>query len=145
MNKLILISSLLLVACGGGDSDTSSGTTPKVGVTPEPVVTTADLSISPQFDLTTDVQLTLSVAPDMVAKRAFINVCQAPEEGHNIDYDGCYLRSPLDALGLESHIILPHQGGNLVAEIWYYDTDTQAMQFYWQFDPDTDQQIFKIN
>lgn len=95
------------------------------------------------FDFQTDVPVTVSVAPDVVNGRAFINVCQ--QDAALTNEDSCFLRAPLDSTGLTVQIELPHSEQKLKAEIWYYSTDVEPLVYSWEFDGTQQQQAWTIN
>ncbi|ALU41449.1 hypothetical protein [Pseudoalteromonas rubra] len=95
------------------------------------------------FDFQTDVPVTVSVAPDVVNGRAYINVCQ--QDSVLTNEDTCFLRAPVDSTGLTVQIELPHSEQKLKAEIWYYSTDVEPLVYSWEFDGTQQQQAWLIN
>ena len=94
-----------MMGCGGGSSDsevTASGV-----VSQPPAADTGpamnDLVVDTAFDFTTDVTVTVDVAPDLV-NRAYLNVCKAEAV---VISDDTVLRSPVTA-GLTKNIVIPH-------------------------------------
>ncbi|WP_194866754.1 hypothetical protein [Pseudoalteromonas sp. PPB1] len=95
------------------------------------------------FDFQTDVPVTVSVAPDVVNGRAYINVCQ--QDAALTNDDTCFLRAPVDSNGLTVQLELPHSEQKLKAEIWYYSTGVEPLVYTWEFDGTQQQQAWTIN
>ncbi|KZN28517.1 hypothetical protein [Pseudoalteromonas luteoviolacea] len=170
MNKLtITLITLLLTACGGGSggsgeqptnstnstsqnvqaqstSDTQSQTD---SAQEQPAEEPADAEgmeavvVDESFNFSTDVPVSVSVGPDVVSSRAFINICQ--QEATLTNDENCFLRAPIDSTGLTVEILLPHSEQKLKAEIWYYSTSIEPMVFTWEFDQSLESQQWKIN
>ncbi|CAH9058054.1 hypothetical protein PSECIP111951_01792 [Pseudoalteromonas holothuriae] len=105
-------------------------------------ISLANLSIAPNFNLETNVQVNIQVASNLVMQRAYINVCKATAQ--EISYSDCYYQGPLTQDGLNTMIELPYQNIELTAAIWVYDPLTSPQIYQWQFDTNTASQIFTI-
>ncbi|QTL34392.1 hypothetical protein [Pseudoalteromonas viridis] len=99
--------------------------------------------VDESFDFQTDVPLTVSVAPNVVNSRAYLNVCK--QGAALINDDNCFLRAPVDSTGLTVQIELPHSEQKLTAEIWYYSTGVEPLVYSWEFDTRQQQQAWTIN
>ena len=156
----VILISLLLTACGGGSESkaTSSSAEPTAATsttsvaTPPATETSTDtetkvgfaaLAVSPEFDFTTDVTVTVKVAAKLVNERAFLNIC--PAETKLVSTATCYVRAPLTSAGLELSFVLPHQAQQVKADIWFYDVGMQPLRYEWQVDTSTAQQTWLIN
>ncbi|TQF71357.1 hypothetical protein [Pseudoalteromonas luteoviolacea] len=99
--------------------------------------------VDESFDFQTDVPVSVSIGPDVVSSRAFINICQ--QDATLTNEDTCFLRAPIDSNGLTVQILLPHSEQKLKAEIWYYSTSIEPLVYNWEFDGTMQQQEWKIN
>ncbi|KZN43631.1 hypothetical protein N474_20430 [Pseudoalteromonas luteoviolacea CPMOR-2] len=99
--------------------------------------------VDESFDFQTDVPVSVSIGPDVVSSRAFINICQ--QDATLTNEDTCFLRAPIDSNGLTVQILLPHSEQKLKAEIWYYSTSIEPLVYNWEFDATVQQQEWKIN
>jgi hypothetical protein len=166
MNKLILIlvMSMVLSACGGGggsgtettvvtvnnstttpiddssnddDSDDSDDTVVGEGM--------AELEISPEFTLTSKLELPVTVNLNMSDVRAYINICHQKVDEVRANYNKCLVRTALSAGELNTVLTLSEHSIALVAEIWFYDTSTEPLVYSWQYDESSTDQAFEIN
>ena len=139
-----LLGAVIMIGCGGG-GDTENTTAPPVTqvVTDPTGPSMNNLTVDSSFDFTTDVTVTITVSPQLVSQRAYLNVCQAGAKV--ISDDTCYLRSPLSSDGLTRDIVIPHKEQNLKADIWYYNVNTEPMTFTWQYQTSSERQIFSIS
>ncbi|MEZ7187506.1 hypothetical protein NO991_06560 [Pseudoalteromonas sp. DY56-GL22] len=146
----LVIISLMLAACGGGgegDSATESTgtnvtqapttdttppetTPPATGVDPE---TMNDLTIAPEFNLSSKLELDVDVDLNIGDTRAFLNICLKGDDD-KADYNQCLLRAPLVQSKLSSSLMLANSGLELVAEVWFYDTQSEPLRYYWKND-----------
>ncbi|MCF2857187.1 hypothetical protein L1286_06890 [Pseudoalteromonas sp. SMS1] len=99
--------------------------------------------VDESFDFQTDVPVSVSIGPNVVSSRAFINICQ--QDATLTNDDMCFLRAPLDSNGLTVQLLLPHSEQKLKAEIWYYSTNTEPLVYNWEFDGTAQQQAWVIN
>ncbi|MBQ4811090.1 hypothetical protein A7985_01085 [Pseudoalteromonas luteoviolacea] len=172
MNKLtVTLITLLLTACGGGSGGSDEQPTSSTNSTGQNVqaqsASTSDTQVQTNttqeqaaeestsgegmeavvvdesFDFSTDVPVSVSVGPDVVSSRAFINICQ--QEATLTSDENCFLRAPIDSNGLTVDILLPHSEQKLKAEIWYYSTSIEPLVFTWEFDGSLDSQQWIIN
>jgi hypothetical protein len=133
----LIATTLALVACGGGGSSGSSSdnaSTPSGGV--DTVQNLADLKIKQTNELRAVNELSVEI--QMTADRSFLSICPDPGEEmavNSLDYDGCMIRSPLDASTSNFTVALPNHVDRLVAIVWFYETDKAPMIQRWQRDP----------
>lgn len=111
--------------------------------TQEIVPVTEDLVVSEEFDFTTDVGLAIDILLDGLDKRAYINVCERPQEG-TVNYDSCVYRGPLLQTGVLESVTLSRSDIQLLAEVWFYDGTTEPLYFFWEFDEGRDDQTFMV-
>ena len=133
----------LLTACGGSDSSSTDTAVQSTPVVSDGESGMNELIVEPDFDFTTDVEVTVEVPADLVEQRAYLNVCQA--EAEVTSDETCFFRSPLTAAGLSSQIVIPHNEQKLRADIWYYDVNAEPKTFYWEFDSGADPQTFVLS
>jgi len=146
----LLIIGLLLSACGGGGEVSSSTEAVSTTVTQTPTTSTpppettppdtsvetetmADLTIAPQFDLSSKIRLNIDVDLNMGDSRAYLNICLKGDD-NKADYDQCLLRAPLKQSKLTSTVMLANSALELVAEVWFYDPQNEPLRFEWQYD-----------
>ncbi|KZY40241.1 hypothetical protein CWC26_01510 [Pseudoalteromonas sp. S4488] len=146
----LLIISLFLSACGGGGEGSSSTEAVSTTVTQTPTTSTpppettppdtsvetetmADLTIAPQFDLSSKIELNIDVDLNMGDSRAYLNICLKGDD-NKADYDQCLLRAPLKQSKLTSTVMLANSALELVAEVWFYDSQNEPLRFEWQYD-----------
>ena len=146
----ILIMSLILSACGGGgegSTSTKAGSTtvaqtpttntpPPETTPPDTSVETetmAELTIAPEFDLSSKMELNIDVDLNMGDSRAYLNICLKGED-NKADYNQCLLRAPLKQSKLTSTVMLANSALELVAEVWFYDAQSEPLRFEWQYD-----------
>ncbi|WOC24758.1 hypothetical protein LY624_08950 [Pseudoalteromonas sp. N1230-9] len=142
----LVILSLFLSACGGGSgssTESASSTVPEVStVTTQPetpantsigVETMLDLNIAPEFDLSSKMQLRVNVDLQMGDNKAYLNICLKGEDG-KADYNQCLLRTALEQSKLSATLMLANSSLELVAEIWFYDTQNEPLRYYWHHD-----------
>ncbi|MCZ4251693.1 hypothetical protein [Pseudoalteromonas shioyasakiensis] len=146
----LLIISLLLSACGGGGEGSSSTEAVNTTVTQTPTTSTpppettppdtsvetetmADLTIAPQFDLSSKIELNIDVDLNMGDSRAYLNICLKGDD-NKADYNQCLLRAPLKQSKLTSTVMLANSALELVAEVWFYDAQNEPLRFEWQYD-----------
>lgn len=143
----VLIISLILSACGGGESGSSTedvstivSQTPTTSTTPPEKTPTetsgetetmADLTIAPEFDLSSKTELSVDVDLNMADSRAYLNICLKGDD-NKADYNQCLLRAPLKQSKLTSTVMLANSALELVAEVWFYDSQNEPLRFYWQ-------------
>ncbi|KZN45127.1 hypothetical protein [Pseudoalteromonas luteoviolacea] len=164
----VTLITLLLTACGGGSggsdeqptnstsqnvqaqSTSASDTQVQTDTTQEQTAEEATngegmeaVVVDESFDFSTDVPVSVSVGPDVVSSRAFINICQ--QDATLTNDETCFLRAPIDSSGLTVEILLPHSKQKLKAEIWYYSTSIEPLVFTWKFDGSLETQQWKIN
>ena len=142
---IFLLGVTAMMGCGGGSSDSEVTTSEVVSQPPAADTGPAmnDLVVDTAFDFTTDVTVTVDVAPDLVNQRAYLNVCKA--EAVVISDDTCFLRSPVTAAGLTKNIVIPHNEQALKADIWFYDVKAEPLSYTWQFDKAVEAQAFLMN
>lgn len=154
---IIMVLAVLLVACGGGESSSTSqdpvittqqpASTDTADVTtddtaqPEP--TMQDLIIPQQFDLSSKLSLLVDVDLYMGDTRAYLNVCIKGED-NKADYKQCLLRAPLSQSSLQTSIMLANSAVELVAEIWFYDTQSEPLRYHWQYSSAQSEAVFMI-
>ncbi|MCP4588060.1 hypothetical protein [Pseudoalteromonas sp.] len=147
--------SLMLSACGGGESNSSIKTesaiqTPTTSTATETTgtdisaetETMADLMIEPEFDLSSKMELSVDVDLNMGDSRAYVNICLKGDD-NRADYSQCLLRAPLKQSKLLSSVMLANNAIQLVAEVWFYDSQNEPLRFYWQYD-DRQPSVFSI-
>lgn len=151
MNKLtVIVCSLsLLTACGGtGDESAAPAPTNVAPTVADPVTVEpqgmASLVINNDFNLSTKFNLAIDVALSRGDEKAYLNICQKKSNTERADYNNCLFRAPLTQGVLTTTLAMSRQDIALVAEIWFYDTSTQPLAFTWQFDTQTQNQIFEI-
>ncbi|MDP2562847.1 hypothetical protein [Psychrobium sp. 1_MG-2023] len=150
-SKTILVVTLLsITSCGGGGSDESATAQPTISQTPstqptEPQVTTTptnsaqgatkttDLIIEPGFSLTSDVELQIDVFLPDLNERAYLNVCPAPPQGINVNFESCLLRTPLNNGVFKQTILLSQPQVKLVAQVWLYTQASPFKEYEWQY------------
>lgn len=141
----LIIYSLSIVACGGGGDETATTEPvgePQTGSPPPEISGSDELVIQGTFDLSTQVDVTLSIKNRFLTERAFLNVCLKTSE--DTDYSECVYRAPLINKDMTQVITIAHQQVRLVAEVWFYDTSREPQSYQWQYNPDLDTQIFTI-
>ncbi|MDP5212901.1 hypothetical protein ORJ66_07575 [Pseudoalteromonas tunicata] len=146
MNTFALLSSLLLLsACGGGGgaADTPVAATPIKAADPV-VIKTGDLAAKPEFNFSTQLNLTLDVAIEQYSERAYLNVCREEPQTGKIDYSNCVYRGALVQGQLMHTLELSHQGGVLHADIWQFDGATEPERYQWQYQANASVQRFEI-
>jgi len=145
--------SLMLSACGGGESNSSIKTesaiqTPTTSTATETTgtdisaETMVDLMIEPEFDLSSKMELSVDVDLNMGDSRAYVNICLKGDD-NRADYSQCLLRAPLKQSKLLSSVMLANNAIQLVAEVWFYDSQNEPLRFYWQYD-DRQPSVFSI-
>ncbi|GAA62248.1 hypothetical protein P20311_0013 [Pseudoalteromonas sp. BSi20311] len=151
MNKLtVIVCSLsLLTACGGtGDESAAPAPTNVAPTVADPVKAEpqgmASLVINNDFNLSTKFNLAIDVTLSRGDEKAYLNICQKKSNTERADYNNCLFRAPLTQGVLTTTLAMSRQDIALVAEIWFYDTSTQPLAFTWQFDTQTQNQIFEI-
>ena len=151
MNKLtVIVCSLsLLTACGGtGDESAAPAPTNVAPTVADPVKAEpqgmASLVINNDFNLSKKFNLAIDVTLSRGDEKAYLNICQKKSNTERADYNNCLFRAPLTQGVLTTTLAMSRQDIALVAEIWFYDTSTQPLAFTWQFDTQTQNQIFEI-
>lgn len=153
MKKLtvILCLSSFLVACGGGESESTAAVPAAVESLPSSVVPItidsagmASLVIDDRFDLSTKFKLKIDVDLSIGDVRAYLNICQKKANSLRADYGNCLVRAPLSQGSIKTTLAMSRQDIELIAEIWFYDTSTQPLSFAWQFDTQAEHQMFEI-
>ena len=144
----LVIISLMLSACGGGGEGSTSTKAESTTVTQTPTtsppppettppetstdpVTMVDLTIAPEFDLSSKIELSVDVDLNMGDSRAYLNICLKGDD-NKADYNQCLLRSPLKQSKLTATVMLANSALELVAEVWFYDSQNEPLRFYWQ-------------
>ena len=144
----LVIISLMLSACGGGGEGSTSAKAESTTVTQTPTtstpppettppetstdpVTMVDLTIAPEFDLSSKIELSVDVDLNMGDSRAYLNICLKGDD-NKADYNQCLLRSPLKQSKLTATVMLANSALELVAEVWFYDSQNEPLRFHWQ-------------
>ncbi len=138
----------MLSACGGGGEGSTSAKAESTTVTQTPTtstpppettppetstdpVTMVDLTIAPEFDLSSKIELSVDVDLNMGDSRAYLNICLKGDD-NKADYNQCLLRSPLKQSKLTATVMLANSALELVAEVWFYDSQNEPLRFHWQ-------------
>jgi len=137
---LILTILATLIGCGGGGggggSEESSGVSTADGSTN--VVDNVsrgldDLVVNRDNSLSAISQLYIQI--EMSARRSYLSVCPAPAGGidvNKLDYNSCMIRATINASNNEFKLSIPNHVDNLVAILWFYDTNEEPFVSNWQ-------------
>lgn len=123
---------------GGGDEESQTSTTAPVEqpvVNNDTSVNTIELISDPDFDLTTEteLQISLPISPSETTSY-FINVCSDFSENNNtvtINYASCKLRTSLTFQEQQFILSLSNTEVKLVAQIWPLVNNATAITIYW--------------
>ncbi len=127
----------LQVSCSSDSptDETEIPETPATVIVPVPIVepkTLTDLTINAHNELLSVSQLHIEV--QINANRSFLSICSnLPKvlDLNRIDYDKCMLRAPLDNSLKTFSLTLPNHIHELVAIVWFYDTNKAPIVERW--------------
>jgi hypothetical protein len=132
-SALLVACSLVLAACGGGGEGSSNGSAPNTTAEGDEVRNLANLKIEQAYELRSITELSVEI--QMSSDRSFLSICPAPDEPMDVnsfDYDGCMVRSSLDATTRFFDVNLPNHVDQLVAIVWFYENGKTPLIQRWQ-------------
>ncbi|MPW29371.1 hypothetical protein F9L16_10220 [Agarivorans sp. B2Z047] len=138
---LLVLSSSLLVACGGGgggsgqtevietvetepspEPTTPVETVPEPSPEPTPIATSLeDVQVAESFIFSNQQDIELQVSYPMLGdERAYLNICTQWKdmEQQSIEYSSCVWRGQISQSQMALDITLPAHASTLVAEVW---------------------------
>jgi len=146
--------SLLMVACGGGGSDSAPAVVVEevavtvieapaevVVVEPDPDAiydTTAELIAAKSFLLEPEYELTVSYQ-NQDTRSVYLSVCTEFTEGQNgikVNYNSCLLRTSIDN-DYAGKLMVANDQNRLVMAIWYLDDTKNPRYEIWENDLDS--------
>ena len=137
---LILTILATLIGCGGGgggggseESSAVSTTDSSTNVVDNGSRGLDDLVVNRDNSLSSISELYIQV--DMSARRSYLSVCPAPVGGidvNTLDYNSCMIRATINASNNEFKLSIPNHIDNLVAILWFYDTNEEPFVSNWQ-------------
>lgn len=136
---LILTILATLIGCGGGGG---GGVEEISGVSTVDSSTNAvddgsrgldDLVVNRDDSLSAVSQLYIQI--EMSVRRSYLSVCPSPVGGidvNTLDYSSCMIRATINSSNNEFKLSIPNHIDNLVAILWFYDTNEEAFVSNWQ-------------
>jgi hypothetical protein len=132
-----LLSSMFLIACGGGDNEsvTTVAPVPSVSAAPSPQLTLA-LQTTASFDFMSNYKLVLQInnLSDSTG-RFYINVCSEYKEiqgRYQINYNSCVLRTSLNDSHREFELVLSDNEQQLIAQVWPIEYAAKPVNQFWE-------------
>ena len=142
---------LAMVGCGGQEEEdqvssaanldnttntTSTPSNPPPLQTNTATVKTSELITNAEFDLTSDLELTVNVpAAPSNSISYFINICSTYSNidgSVTIQYDSCKLRAPLTSVQQQYNLTLSSTELQLIAQIWPIESGAKPITRYFE-------------
>lgn len=140
---LVVATTWILLACGGG-SDSTSDIAPTANVTTTISQGASQLRVDEQFTVATDIELLIDIKPAVIEPNSYLIVCHYDLHTSSIDRQKCVFQGELTTKGVYEVISVAHKETQLVAEVWLFVENYNPEQFHWALEPSALEQQFIV-